>query len=333
VVEWHSRDRLGRGLGAGSFTGDGKEPKERRSFSVDAQREILPVAGDDAGERLDRFVARALAVKVERARALIEAGQVRIRGKTCSVHRKLFGGEEVVVERPAPRARPSRAAEPALCALHADADCLVVDKPAGLAVEPPAPGAPSVIGAALRLGRFDVDGRAAPGLPHRLDKDTSGCLLLARHDRALGALRRAFEEGRVEKIYLALVAGAPPDDGRLDTPYARDPRDARRFTTRVPSPRRARLAFRVKERLPGAALLEVALDTGRTHQIRVQLAEAGWPVLGDAVYGVASPAIARQALHAVRLAFPAPSGEMVSVEAPPPEDLAAALRALHGAPE
>jgi len=295
---------------------------------VEAQREILAVAGDDAGERLDRFVARALAVQLPRARSLIEAGRVRIRGKTCSVHRKLFGGEEITVERPMPRARASGVAEPALRVLHDDADCLVVDKPAGLAVEPPRPGAPSVTGAALRLGRFDVDGRAAPGLAHRLDKDTSGCLLLARHDRALAALRRSFEEGHIEKTYLALVAGSPPGDGRVDTPYARDPADPRRFTTRVPSPRRARLAFRVKERLRGAALLEVALETGRTHQIRVQLADAGWPVLGDAVYGVASPALVRQALHAARLAFPAPSGAPVIVEAPLPDDLAVALRAL-----
>jgi len=168
-----------------------------------------------------------------------------------------------------------------------------------------------------------------PGFPHRLDRDTSGALLLARHDRALAALRAAFEAGAVEKEYLVLVEGAPPDAGRLDTPYGRSPADPRRFTTRVASARRARLAFRVERRLRGAALLRVLLDTGRTHQIRVQLAEAGHPVLGDAVYGVRSEAIARQALHAERLAFPRPAdGARVEVRAPVPDDLARALALL-----
>jgi len=289
--------------------------------------EALEVPRNAAGERLDRFLARALALPLERARALVAAGRVRIRGKTCSVHRKLFGGEAIEIERPPPRAAP--ACGPALPVLHDDADCLVVAKTAGLPVLPARPGAPSVEGAVARLGRFDVDGRAAPGFPHRLDRDTSGALLLARHDRALAALRAAFEAGAVEKEYLVLVEGAPPDAGRLDTPYGRSPADPRRFTTRVASARRARLAFRVERRLRGAALLRVLLDTGRTHQIRVQLAEAGHPVLGDAIYGVRSEAIARQALHAERLAFPRPAdGARVEVRAPVPDDLVRALALL-----
>lgn len=290
-------------------------------------RQTLVVPREDAGARLDRFLAGALSVRVERARELVAQGRVRIRGRTCSPHRKLFGGEEVVVARPTPRAAAS-ADEPALASLHDDADCLVVDKPPGLPVEPGSPGAPSAVGAASRLGASEVDGRALPGLPHRLDRDTSGCLLLARHDRALAALKAAFEAGRVEKTYLALVAGAPPAEGRLDTPYGREPANPRRFTTRVASARRARLSWTVRERLCGAALLEVRLETGRTHQIRVQLAEAGFPVLGDAVYGVPGAGLERQALHAWRLAFPAPSGAAVAVEAPVPEDLVRALAAL-----
>ncbi|HET9598836.1 MAG TPA: RluA family pseudouridine synthase [Anaeromyxobacteraceae bacterium] len=293
--------------------------------------ETLAVPRAAAGERLDRFVARALAVDLARARALIASGAVRIRGRACSPHRKLFGGEAVEVSRPAPRARPAAPAEPSLTVLHDDADCLVVDKPPGLTVLPPGPGAPSATGAAARLGRFDVAGEATPGLPHRLDRDTSGCLLLARHDRALLALRAAFEAGEVEKEYLAVVAGAPPPSGRLDTPYGRDPRDPRRFTTRVASARRARLSFAVEAALPGAALVRVRLETGRTHQIRVQLAEAGHPVLGDAVYGVRSPHVPRQALHAERLAFPAPSGARVEARAPWPEDLARAVEAIRAA--
>jgi 23S rRNA pseudouridine1911/1915/1917 synthase len=290
----------------------------------------LTVPREARGERLDRFLSRALSVGAERARTLVEDGAVRIRGRTCAVHRKLFGGEEIEVALAAPR--PVAASGPDLPLLHDDADCAVVAKPAGLPVLPAREGAPSVEGAAARLGRFDVEGRAAPGFPHRLDRDTSGCLLLARTDAALAALRAAFEAGAVEKEYRVLVAGAPPDRGALDTPYGRSPRDPRRFTTRVASARRARLSFTVVERLEGAALLAVVLDTGRTHQIRVQLSEAGWPVLGDAVYGVPSPAIARQALHAERLAFPPPSGgARVEVRAPLPADLVAALAALRPA--
>jgi len=286
----------------------------------------LTVPREDAGARLDRWLGPRLGLPSARAAALCQAGRVRIRGKACSPHRRLYGGEEVEVERPEVSAAP--ALGPDLAVLHDDAACLVVDKPADLPVEPAGPSSRSVVGAASRLGRFDVAGRAVPGLPHRLDRDTTGCLLLARSDAALLALKAAFEAGQVEKSYLALVAGAPPDDGTLDTPYARDPADARRFTTRVSSHRRARLSFRVERRLRHAALLRVALETGRTHQIRVQLAEAGFPVLGDSTYGVASPVIVRQALHAARLAFPSPVGGRVVVEAPLPADLAAALGAL-----
>ena len=279
------------------------------------------------GERLDRFLSRALAVPLERARALVEAGRVRIRGKACSPLRKLFGGEEIALDRPPPT--PAAAVGPELRLLYDDADCLVIDKPAGLPVEPSSPRGASVASAARRLGRFDVGGCSTPGFPHRLDRDTTGALLLARHDRALAALRDGFQRGAVEKRYLALVAGAPPERGRLDTPYARDPADPRRFTTRSPSARRARLSWRVEARLEGAALLSVDLETGRTHQIRVQLAEAGWGVLGDAVYGQPSPAIGRQALHAHRLAFTRPAdGGRVEVVAPIPPDLAGAIEQL-----
>jgi 23S rRNA pseudouridine1911/1915/1917 synthase len=288
--------------------------------------ERLSVPFADAGARLDAWLVRLLGLTAERSRQLCLAGRVRIRGRACSPLRRLFGGEVIELERPLPRAAP--AAGPALPVLHDDAACLVVDKPAGLAVERSRPGAPSAVAAASRLGRFDVGGRALPGLPHRLDRDTSGCLLLARTDAALAALRRAFEAGQVEKEYLALVAGAPPDAEALDTPYGRDPADPRRFTTRVRSARRARLSWRVERRLPGAALLRVRLETGRTHQIRVQLAERGFPVLGDPTYGVASPVLSRQGLHAARLAFPSPADGRVEAEAPLPPDLGAALSAL-----
>jgi 23S rRNA pseudouridine1911/1915/1917 synthase len=294
-----------------------------------SRRRILAVPRERAGERLDRFLSREVPATPERVRALLAAGRVRIRGKTCSALRKLFGGEQVELDLPEPaRAFPSPS-EPDLPVLLEDADVVVVDKPAGLPVEPSRPGAPSAVGAASRRGGFDVGGVAVPGLPHRIDRDTTGCLLLARSDAALAALRRAFGEKKVEKVYLALVAGDPPAEARLDTAYARDPADPRKFTSRHSSARRARLSFRVERRLEGGALLRVELETGRTHQIRVQLADAGWPVLGDSVYGRPSPAIGRQALHAWRIAFPRPSdGSRVQVEAPLPPDLVTALAVM-----
>lgn len=214
----------------------------------------------------------------------------------------------------------------------------VIDKPAGLPVE--ADGAECVVKLAARqLG--PKGGRAWPRVVHRLDRGTSGCLVLALDKEAEAALEASFHAGKVEKRYLAVVRGAPPDQGKLDTAYGPDPADRRRHTTRVQTPRRARLSFVVEERFRKdgfeAARLLVDLQTGRTHQIRVQLAEAGFPVLGDATYGVA-PAdlppplrglLDRPALHASILAFPAPrGGAQVAAEAPLPQDLVDLFAAL-----
>lgn len=291
--------------------------------------ETLVVPEDLAGTRLDDFLARALYLPKEEARRLVGAGRVTVRGRKPSHLRRLSAGEEVRVERKEPTKVP--AVGPDLTVLYDDASCLVVAKPAGLPVEPAGPNSASIVGAASRLGGFNVNGRAAPGLAHRLDRDTSGALLLARTDQALAELLVAFQKGQVEKDYLALVASPPEktvEDGKLDTPYGRDPKDSRRFTTHVVSARRARLSYRVAERFSGALLLKVRLETGRTHQIRVQLLEAGLPVLGDTVYGVSSSLIARQALHAERLSFPSPDGRLREVRAPLPADFEEALARL-----
>ncbi|MFP2931681.1 RluA family pseudouridine synthase [Pyxidicoccus sp. 3LG] len=304
-----------------------------------ALRKVL-VPHASAGERLDRFLSKHVpGLSPERARALIDSGGVRIRGKKCQPTRKLWGGEEIEVERPEPRAPPSVPASaegPVLPVLHDDAALVIVNKPPGLVVEPEG-RAPSVVGLlAAQRPPFDVEGLAQPGVVHRLDRETSGCLAFARTDEAAAAMLRSFQEKQVDKRYQTLVLGHPPEQGRLEGPYARDPKDPRRFTTRVPSARRAALSFEVRERLPGAALLEVDLDTGRTHQIRVQLSEAGFPVLGDSLYGTdaarshpAAVALGRQALHAFRLEIPSPaSGRLIHVEAPLPEDFLRALAVL-----
>ncbi len=196
------------------------------------------------------------------------------------------------------------------------------------------------------VGGAPGEGGARLGLVHRLDKDTSGCLVVAKTEAALAALQAAFKARTVEKRYLALCHGALATPGRLDTPYCRHPRDRTRFTSRLESPRRAVTAWTVRERFPGAALAEVELHTGRTHQIRVHLAESGHPLLGDATYGGArrearlppadpvrraAEAIGRQALHASSLAFPHPrTGRRVQVEAPLPEDFLRAIDVLRG---
>ncbi|EPX61533.1 Ribosomal large subunit pseudouridine synthase D [Cystobacter fuscus DSM 2262] len=295
----------------------------------------LTVPRDAAGARLDKFLAAHVpGLSLERARGLIEQGHVRIRGKQCQPTRKLWGGEEIELSRPEPRAPARRFVEgPALPVLHDDASWVVVNKPAGLSVEPAGGNVPSVVElVAARLPPFDVEGQALPGVVHRLDRDTSGCLALARTDAAAAALERAFQEKQVDKRYWALVLGETPERERLEGPYGRDPRDPRRFTTKVRSARRAALSYEVRERLRGATLVEVRLETGRTHQIRVQLAEAGHPVLADALYGPdetrthpAAGAVGRHALHALRLSLPG-----VSVEAPLPEDFQRALALLRG---
>jgi 23S rRNA pseudouridine1911/1915/1917 synthase len=298
----------------------------------------LTVPREAAGERLDKHLSKQVpGLSLERARTLISQGRVRIRGKQCQPTRKLWGGEEIELELPPPRGAPRRPVEgPELPVLHDDEALVIVNKPPGLVVEPGGAEASVVELLAARLPPFDVEGVARPGVVHRLDRETSGCLVLARTDAAVAALDKAFQDKRVDKRYWTIVLGETPEQGRLEGPYGRDPENPRKYTTRVRSARRAALSFEVRERLVGATLLEVRLETGRTHQIRVQLSEAGHPVLGDALYGPrearehpAAQALGRQALHALRLTLPHPATDQeLRVEAPLPEDFQRALALL-----
>lgn len=287
-------------------------------------RLTVPKPADEP--KIDRFLAKNSPLSAERIASLLKLGAVKIRGKPAKPNRKLWGGEEIEVVLPPPRALPVQHG-PLIPVLFQNDALLVIDKPAGITVEPERGQLSIVELLATQRPGFDVDGVAAPGVVHRLDRETSGCLVLAKTDDSARALRDAFEAKGVEKRYLALVEGTPPPKATLDQPYGRAEDDPRRYTTKLPSARRARLSFEVKEQLNGAALIEVALDTGRTHQIRVQLAEAGHPVIGDALYGRPSDLIPRFALHAHRLSIPALG---VSCSAEPPADFAAALRRLRG---
>jgi 23S rRNA pseudouridine1911/1915/1917 synthase len=298
----------------------------------------LVVPRERRGDRLDRYLVRAVpGLSIDRARMLCETGCVRVGGNVAKAERKLWGGEAVELDAPPPTPAPRlRDAATLLPFVFEDEAVVVVDKPAGLVVEPDG-DRPSVVGlVGARCAGLSVEGRALPGVVHRLDRETSGLMVLAKTDAARAGLLAAFEGKQVDKRYLALVLGDPPEVLKLDTPYGRSPANPRLFTTRVRSARRARLSFFVKERLAGAALLSVKLDTGRTHQIRVQLSEAGFPVLGDAVYAgretrehPAAKTLGRHALHAAQLTLVHPAdGRTLAFESPVPADLARALESL-----
>jgi 23S rRNA pseudouridine1911/1915/1917 synthase len=302
---------------------------------------------DLAGVRLDVALAR-LAPDLTRSRVqkLVEDGRVRLAGRPAKASARLRGGEavELVLEPPEPAGIVAQ--DLPLSVLHEDRELVVLDKAAGMVVHP-ARGSPHSTVVNALLHRL-AEGSELPrlGLVHRLDKDTSGCLVVARTEPALRALQAQWKGRTVEKTYLALCHGALAETGRLDTPYGRHPRDRTRFTGRRAAVRRAVTEWRVVERFGAdATLAEVRLHTGRTHQIRVHLAEAGHPLLADALYGGtrrearapsgraarAAAAVGRQALHAARLAFDHPrTGRRLSLEAPLPPDFQRALAVLRG---
>jgi len=283
-----------------------------------------------------------------RVQRLLEEGRVRLAGRSARASTRLRAGEAIALEVPPPEPSGLEAQDLPLTVLYDDPDLLVLDKAAGMVVHP-ARGSPRSTVVNALLFRLSGGSGAPPrlGLVHRLDKDTSGCLVVARTEVALQALQAQWKGRTVEKIYLAICHGALPALGRLDTPYGRHPRDRTRYTGRLEAGRRAITTWRVVERFGrGASLAEVRLETGRTHQIRVHLAEAGHPLLADAAYGGtrrearlpaedpvrrAAAAVGRQALHAARLAFEHPrTGRRVSFEAPLPADLERALALLRG---
>lgn len=263
-------------------------------------------------------------------------------GRPAKAALRLRGGELLVLHIPSPVAAVPVAEELPLELLHEDRDLVVVNKAAGMVVHPGAGHASGTLVNALLHRVKDlagVGGELRPGIVHRLDKDTTGCLVVAKNEQTLVALQKAFKTRAVEKTYLALVHGHTKLEGRIETLYGRHPTNRQKFTGKVKEGKSALTVYRTRERFEGASLLEVDLLTGRTHQIRVHLAESGHPLLGDALYGSgrkgkgqvaeAQEALGRQALHAWRLAFTHPrTGKALKLEAPLPEDFEAALVAL-----
>jgi 23S rRNA pseudouridine1911/1915/1917 synthase len=300
---------------------------------VSAELETLTVPATAAGERLDRFLAGPLGSRAL-AQRLIEAGRVRVNGAARPKRHVLAGGESVTVE--FEPLRPPRAAPPDLpfAIAYEDESLLVVDKPAGLVVHPAAGHPEGTLVQAL-------SGRAAGGregwrmgIVHRLDRDTSGLLVVAKSEEAHRALRRMVSARVIEREYLALVEGRPPArSGTIDAPIGRDRRVRTRISTDTDHPREARTHFTLERVLPRATLLRVRLETGRTHQIRVHLQAIGHPVAGDPEYGHRGLyGLRRQFLHAERLAFEHPlTGRRLDLRSPLPHDLHDALaRAQRG---
>jgi 23S rRNA pseudouridine1911/1915/1917 synthase len=279
-----------------------------------------------AGERLDRFLATQLGSRAAAERA-VEAGAL-VDGVTRVKSFRLEGGEEI--ELPAAATPVSRVAPPAMPAIvWEDEHLIVIDKPAGLVVHPGAGHASGTLVDAL-AGKAAGGEPGRPGIVHRLDRDTSGLMVVARSQEAYELLTELVREHALERTYTSLVKGRPRSrTGRIEAPIGRDRGDATRVSLDSESAREATTHFEVLELWPEHALLRVTLETGRMHQIRVHLAAVDLPVVGDPTYGVPEPKLGRQFLHASELSFPHPvSGERIDTRSDLPQDLAAFLRDL-----
>jgi 23S rRNA pseudouridine1911/1915/1917 synthase len=284
------------------------------------------VPKDAAGERLDRFVAEHSSVGSRAAAArLIDVGAVVVDGEVRPRAHRVSAGAVVRLTVPEPQQAPLPDEDVEV--VHADQRLLAVVKPAGLLVH----GVPGHAGptlAAALAGRAGGGPPGRAGIVHRLDRDTSGLLLVARDDDTLRRLQAQLRRRRIRRAYTALVRGRPPSRaGRIEAPIGRDRRDPARQSLDTDHPRDAVTHFELVEALPERSLLRVELETGRTHQIRVHLAAIGHPVVGDRVYGHGPElGLERQFLHASELRFTHPwTGEELRLSAPLPAELEAAL--------
>lgn len=302
----------------------------------------LPVPDGLVGERVDVALSRLMGLSRSKAAALADAGGVRLDGRPLAKADKLTAGGWLEVERPEPESA-AVAVEPTLVEgmriVLEDEDVVVVDKPVGVAAHP-SPGwtGPTVIGGLAAAGvRVATSGASErQGVVHRLDVGTSGLMVVAKSEHAYTVLKRAFKERTVTKVYHALVQGHPdPSAGTIDAPIARHPKHDWKFAV-VADGKPSVTHYATLEAMPRASLLEIHLETGRTHQIRVHTSALRHPCVGDVTYG-ADPVLAarvgltRQWLHAMRLGFAHPAtGEWTEVTSDYPDDLAHALEVLRG---
>ena len=302
---------------------------------------VVPPAA--AGKRLDVFLASAIAdVSRSQLSRHVAEGAVTVNGATSAPSRKLRAGDVVVWTPPPVAPTELRPEAIPLSIVHEDRWLVVVDKPPGLVVHPAAGHEAGTLVNALLAHCRDlrgIGGELRPGIVHRIDKDTSGLLVVAKDDATMNALAAEFKAHTIERVYEAFVVGKPPGSGgRVETLHGRDPKDRKKFSSRVRTGKRAATNWKVVERWPGSARVEARLETGRTHQVRVHMAALGCPLLGDKTYGRApkdpalraiSNALGRQALHARTLGFIHPATKKaMSFSSELPADLRAALASL-----
>jgi 23S rRNA pseudouridine1911/1915/1917 synthase len=288
----------------------------------------LTVGDEAAGMRLDRFLAEPLGSRAQ-AQALIDAGRVRVDGRPRPKRHAVAPGERVTVRIEEVAAVGDDGAAAPFEVPYEDEYLLVVDKPAGVVVHPARGHRSGTLAQALAGRAAGGEHPWRAGIVHRLDRETSGLLVVAKRDDVHRALKELLAARELRREYVALVDGHPPArTGTIEAPIGRDRRDRVLMSIDTDDPREARTHFETERLLPRTALLRIVLDTGRTHQIRVHLAAIGHPVCGDPQYGTAGEyGLQRQFLHAARLVFPHPiTGAPVDVSSPLPADLAAALR-------
>lgn len=311
----------------------GREPPSR----------TLLVEADQAGKRLDVFLATVLAdVSRSQLTRHISEGAVTLGGQPGVPSRRVRAGDVVVWSPPEVIPTEIGAEDIPLVVVHEDRHLIVIDKPPGLVVHP-APGhqTGTLVNALLAhvADLRGIGGELRPGIVHRIDKDTSGLLVIAKDDQTMNALGAAFKAHDISRVYEALAVGKPPGlSGRIDTLYGRDVRDRKKFSIKVRAGKRAVTKWSVVETLGGAVRIHCELETGRTHQVRVHMAALGLPLLADATYGRTprdpalkeiAQALGRQALHARRLGFRHPAtGKWIEFNSDPPADFARALVAL-----
>jgi 23S rRNA pseudouridine1911/1915/1917 synthase len=303
---------------------------------------------ENAGGRLDVTLSALAEVPRAQVRRWIEAERVLVNGRASRPSHKVAAGDRIEATVPEPTVADARPEALPIDVVYSDPDLVVVNKAAGMVVHP-APGHPSgtLVNALLHhCGDLaGIGGVLRPGIVHRLDRGTSGILVVAKTDVAHGALAAQFHDHRIERVYLAFVRALPgSESGTVDRPIGRHPQDRKRMSVRTRSGRAACTKWRVEGRYPasGISRLSIRPETGRTHQIRVHLASVGLPIVGDPVYGggsrrparrnAAEAALTRPALHAASLGFEHPrSGEWMRFEAPLPADLARLEAALEEA--
>ena len=306
-----------------------------------AETVVLRPERSDLGLRLDKYVSGELPdLSRTYLQDLIERGHVRVDGFVRRTSFKITPGQVVTVSIPERVEVELLPEEIDLDFLYIDNDIVVVNKPAGMVVHPAVGhGSGTLVNALLHhFPDISIAGTFRPGLVHRLDKDTSGVIVAARNDRAMNALVRQWQDRTVEKLYQTLVAGVFEEvEGTVDAPIGRDPVHRQRMAVRRDG-RDATTHFTVGERFKESTLLDVQIETGRTHQIRVHMAMTGHPVIGDQVYGNATSQrlatafdVPRQFLHAASLSFLLPDGKPVTFEAPLADDLVAVLERVREA--